>query len=67
MITASAPIAPDVLDFLKICFSCDILEGYGMTEASGAATLMFEGDPNSGICGGPFCNTAICLRDIPEM
>jgi long-chain acyl-CoA synthetase len=53
MISASAPIAPDVLDFLKICFSCDILEGYGMTETSGASTLMFEGDPNSGICGGP--------------
>ena len=53
MISASAPIAPDVLVFLKICFSCDILEGYGMTETSGASTLMFEGDPHSGICGGP--------------
>ena len=53
MITASAPIASDVLDFMKICFSCDISEAYGMTETSGASTLMFEGDPSSGVCGGP--------------
>ena len=67
MITGSAPIAPEVLDFLKVCFCADIVEGYGLTETSGGSCVMIEGDPNTGIVGGPVQNVKIRLRDIPEM
>lgn len=67
MITGSAPIAGDVLDFLKVCFCCDICEGYGMTETSAGSCLTMEGDPMTGIVGGPLQNVKIRLRDIPEM
>lgn len=67
MITGSAPIAGDVLDFLKVCFSADICEGYGMTETCAGSVLTKEGDPMTGQVGGPLNNVKLRLKDIPEM
>jgi long-chain acyl-CoA synthetase len=67
MVTASAPINPDVLDFLKIAFCNPILEGYGQTESCGASVLSVMEDPLSGQVGGPIGSSKIRLRDVPEM
>lgn len=67
MVTGSAPIASDVLDFLKCAFCCPIIEGYGMTETSAGSVTTTFGDPKSGHVGGPLANVKIRLRDIPEM
>ena len=67
MITGSAPISSDVLDFLKVCFCCPIAEGYGMTETSAGSFTTMLGDPLSGHVGGPLANVKVRLRDIPEM
>ena len=53
MVTGSAPIAGEVLDFLKICFSAPICEGYGMTETTASGTLTYADDLESGHVGGP--------------
>lgn len=67
MITGSAPISADVLDFLKVCFMSPIVEAYGMTECGGAGCGTFPDDPQTGHVGGPLQNYKIRLRDIPEM
>jgi long-chain acyl-CoA synthetase len=45
MITGSAPIAKEVLDFLKIAFCVQIHEGFGQTEGAAASALSFTKDP----------------------
>lgn len=45
MLTGSAPISADVLDFLKVVFCCPVVEGYGMTESGGGSCVTFTEDP----------------------
>ena len=67
MVTGSAPISRDIIDFLKICCSCPILEGYGQTESTGASFLTAINDPLSGHVGGPLANTEFKLVDVKEL
>lgn len=67
MVTGASPISGDVLDFLKICFCCDLVEGYGMSETGAASSIVTPGDKQVGRVGGPVWNCKIKLRDIPEM
>ena len=67
MVTGSAPIATDVINFLKVCFCCPILEGYGQTESSAASCITLPNDPRAGHVGGPLPCLKIRLRDLPDM
>jgi long-chain acyl-CoA synthetase len=67
MITGSAPISKDILDFLKISACCPIIEGYGQTETMAGSFLTHQLDPTSGHVGGPTSNCEFKLIDIPEM
>ncbi|XVE89685.1 hypothetical protein DITRI_Ditri20bG0015800 [Diplodiscus trichospermus] len=65
--SGASPLSPDVLEFLKVCFGCLVLEGYGMTETSCIITLMDEGDNLTGHVGSPMTGCEIKLVDVPEM
>ena len=67
MITGSAPIDPSVLEFLKICFSCPMYEGYGLTETSGGSSITWSNDAIAGHVGGPLPCVKWRLLDVPEM
>ena len=67
MITGSAPIDRQVLEFFKVSFCCPVLEGYGLTEVSGAASLTWAEDPVAGHVGGPLKCIKWRLKDLPEM
>ena len=65
--TASAPIAPEVLQLLRVFFCCPIIEAYGQSECGGAATSVKLSDHSLGHIGGPVSTCGIKLVDIPEM
>ncbi|GMK59837.1 hypothetical protein CspeluHIS016_0900540 [Cutaneotrichosporon spelunceum] len=68
LLTGSAPLAPEVHVFLKICFACDFAQGWGMTEnmATGAVGVPWD-TASPGTCGPPQPMNEFKLRDIPEM
>ncbi|XXG80802.1 hypothetical protein AAC387_Pa09g1579 [Persea americana] len=65
--SGASPLSPDVMDFLRICFSVKIIEGYGMTESSCIISAMDDGDKLSGHVGSPNPACEIKLVDVPEM
>lgn len=67
MLTGSAPISSEVLNFLRICFSCPVIEGYGQTECCAAATLTSKNEVSMGNVGTPICSNEIKLVDVPDM
>ena len=67
MVTGSAPIDKTVIDFLKICFCCPIMEGYGLTESAAGSAVMDVHDTITGHVGGPAESVKFRLKDLPEM
>jgi long-chain acyl-CoA synthetase len=53
--------------FLRICFGCYVLEGYGMTETSCTISITRVDDPTIGHVGAPLPCCEVKLVDIPEM
>uniref|UniRef100_A0AAY4B415 Long-chain-fatty-acid--CoA ligase n=1 Tax=Denticeps clupeoides TaxID=299321 RepID=A0AAY4B415_9TELE len=66
ILTASAPISPTVLSFLRATLGCLIFEGYGQTECTAGCTFSMPGDW-SVMLGAPLPCNVVKLSDIPEM
>ncbi|KAI5787130.1 hypothetical protein EDC01DRAFT_174288 [Geopyxis carbonaria] len=67
MVSGSAPIAPEVLLFLRAVFSNDFIEGYGLTETYAVALGQSKQDNSAGNCGAPAPTLEVKLRDVPDM
>jgi len=67
MVTGSAPISSEVMDFLRCAFSCPIIEGYGQTETAAAMTCTLPDSFTSGDVGIPLPAAEVKLVDVPDM
>ncbi|CAD8136283.1 unnamed protein product [Paramecium octaurelia] len=67
MLSGSAPMSPEVVDFLKCVVCVPFLEGYGQTEGCGGSFISRADDPISGHVGGVFSNIEFKVVDVPQM
>lgn len=67
MITGAAPISAEVIDFLRVCFSAQVFEGYGQTETCAGLTVTDGHDFTSGHVGVPIPVVEVKLVDVPGM
>jgi len=67
VISGAAPLSPETAQFLKICFGCPVLQGYGLTETTSAGTVSDALDLKTGHVGPVIPSVEIKLVDIPDM
>jgi long-chain acyl-CoA synthetase len=67
MVSSSAPLRGEVLDFFTAVMSAPLLECYGMTEVTGIAAMTQEGSAMQGQVGSPTINVEMKLVDLPEL
>uniref|UniRef100_A0A0E0BF94 Long-chain-fatty-acid--CoA ligase n=1 Tax=Oryza glumipatula TaxID=40148 RepID=A0A0E0BF94_9ORYZ len=67
MSSGASPLSADVMEFLRVCFGCLVIEGYGMTETSCVIATMDCDDRLIGHVGPPNPSCEIKLVDVPEM
>ena len=68
MVSGSAPLSPKVMIFFRCLLGVPVMEGYGQTEGSAAATIGHPDDMSSvGHVGGPHRCVEVVLVDVPEM
>jgi long-chain acyl-CoA synthetase len=66
--SGSAPLAPEVQEFLRIVTGVPVCQGYGLTETGAALTVQnFDDQLTTGHVGAPLICSEVKLVDVPEM
>ncbi|PRP86830.1 fatty acyl-CoA synthetase [Planoprotostelium fungivorum] len=66
VLSAAAPLDPKLGDFIRICFGCEVIQGYGLTETNGGITTCVMGDRSNGQVGRILPCCEIKLVDVPD-
>ncbi|KAI8849064.1 hypothetical protein BC829DRAFT_392780 [Chytridium lagenaria] len=67
VLSGSAPISPEVLQFLRVAFCTQVVEGYGQTESTAGLTVSIQNDFDPSHVGFAVSCNEIKLVSLPEM
>ena len=66
LLCGGAPLNEDTQRFANVCFCVPVIQGYGLTETCGGATVADFDDTSIGRCGSVLCCSEIRLKDWTE-
>jgi len=67
IISGAAPLPAVHQEFLKVCFGCPVLQGYGLTETAAAGAVSLPDDRKYSHAGPPIVCVEIKLVPVPDM
>lgn len=68
MLSGGAPLNKDSQLFMRVCFGCSFIQGYGLTETCAAVGLQSAFDPfETQTVGAPVPAVEMKLIDVPDM
>jgi len=67
MISGGAPLSKETMEFIKVCFGCTIIQGYGLTETCGGCSFQDPKKFSTGNVGIPIGSNEVKLVDVDEM
>jgi len=66
-LSGGGPLNSDVQVFIRTCFGCPIIQGYGLTETCAGLTVQDTSDLRCGIAGKPIESVEVKLLSCPEI
>lgn len=66
-LSGGGAISADVQEWVRTAFGCPLVQGYGLTEVCGAATIQHPFDPALGVAGSPLSSVEFTLHSEPEI
>jgi len=66
-VSGGGPMNSEVQDFVRTCFGCPTIQGYGLTETCAGLTIQATEDLRAGICGVPLPSVEVRLRAVPDI
>jgi len=61
IVTGGAPLANHVEEFLKVCFCCPVVQGYGLTETCAASCIAVPDKTVSPLCCMIPSSCSVCV------
>eukprot|EP00439_Symbiodinium_sp_Y106_P063442 s1682_g9.t2 len=66
-LSGGGAISGEVQEWVRAAFSCPLVQGYGLTETCGGATIQSPLDPSIGAVGTPLASIEVTLHSEPEL